>query len=116
MSAPLLIGVSARIHYPGQGVVPPTGVWSKTVHYLEQSVAHWLLAGGALSLANTWRAMQSLSPTPYMSTLPMPALRLTGTVPSATLVQDLEPVARQLAERVKKVRQDDADESGEPDE
>jgi putative glutamine amidotransferase len=50
MSRPLLIGVSARIHYPGQGDVPPTGVWSKTVHYLEQSVAHWLLAGGALAL------------------------------------------------------------------
>jgi len=80
------------------------------------SMAALVVAGGALSLANTWRAMQSLSPTPYMSTLPMPALRLTGTVPSATLVQDLEPVARQLAERVKKVRQDDADESGDPDE
>ena len=25
----------------------PGGVWSKTVHYLEQSMAHWLLAGGA---------------------------------------------------------------------
>ena len=50
LNAPLLIGVSARIHYPGQGDVPPTGVWSKTVHYLEQSVAHWLLAGGALAL------------------------------------------------------------------
>ena len=80
------------------------------------SMAALVVAGGALSLANTWRAMQSLSPTPYMSTLPLPALRLTGTVPSATLVQDLEPVARQLAERVKQQRQDDADESGEPDE
>lgn len=44
---PLLIGVSARIHYPGTPGMPPGGVWSKTVHYLEQSVAHWLLAGGA---------------------------------------------------------------------
>ena len=43
----LLIGVSARIHYPGSAGMPPGGVWSKTVHYLEQSVAHWLLAGGA---------------------------------------------------------------------
>ncbi|HZF81193.1 MAG TPA: type 1 glutamine amidotransferase [Rubrivivax sp.] len=49
---PLLIGVSARIHYPADAPgsspgMPFGGVWSKTVHYLEQSVAHWLLAGGA---------------------------------------------------------------------
>jgi len=48
MTRPLLIGVSARIHYPGTPGMPAGGVWSKTVHYLEQSVAHWLLAGGAL--------------------------------------------------------------------
>ncbi len=46
----LRIGVSARIHYPGTAGMPAVGVWSKTVHYLEQSVAHWLLAGGALAL------------------------------------------------------------------
>jgi putative glutamine amidotransferase len=45
---PLLIAVSARIHYPGTAGMPEGGVWSKTVHYLEQNVAHWLLAGGAL--------------------------------------------------------------------
>ena len=50
MNTPLLIGVSARIHYPGTAGMPAGGVWSKTVHYLEQSVAHWLLAGGALPL------------------------------------------------------------------
>ncbi len=46
----LLIGVSARIHYPGSPGMPAGGVWSKTVHYLEQSVAHWLLAGGACAV------------------------------------------------------------------
>ncbi len=50
MARPLLIGVSARIHYPGSVDMPATGVWSKTVHYLEQSVAHWLLAGGAVAV------------------------------------------------------------------
>lgn len=45
---PLLIGVSARIYYPGSAGHPATGVWSKTLHYLEQGVAHWLLAGGAV--------------------------------------------------------------------
>jgi len=50
MAKPLLIGVSARIHYPGAAEMPAHGVWTKTVHYLEQSVAHWLLAGGAVAL------------------------------------------------------------------
>jgi putative glutamine amidotransferase len=45
---PLLIGVSARIHYPEAADRAATGVWSKTIHYLEQSVAHWLLHGGAV--------------------------------------------------------------------
>jgi putative glutamine amidotransferase len=47
---PLLIGVSARIYHPGAGGPPPTGVWTKTLHYLEQSVAHWLLSGGAVAV------------------------------------------------------------------
>jgi putative glutamine amidotransferase len=50
----MLIGVSARIHYPGHDPLnagrPGTGVWSKTVHYLEQSVAHWVMAGGGLAV------------------------------------------------------------------
>ena len=45
---PLLIGASARIYYPGSAGHPATGVWSKTLHYLEQGVAHWLLGGGAV--------------------------------------------------------------------
>ena len=45
---PLLIGMSARIHYPGE--VPLGGVWTKTLHYLEQSVAHWVLSGGAMAV------------------------------------------------------------------
>jgi putative glutamine amidotransferase len=50
MKSPLLIGVSARIHYPGSVGMPAFGVWTKTIHYLEQSVAHWLLAGGAMAV------------------------------------------------------------------
>jgi putative glutamine amidotransferase len=50
MGTPLLIGVSARIHYPGAAGMPATCVWSKTVHYLEQSVAHWLLGCGAVAV------------------------------------------------------------------
>jgi putative glutamine amidotransferase len=44
----LLIGVSARIYHPAGPVLDLGGVWTKTLHYLEQSVAHWLMAGGAL--------------------------------------------------------------------
>ena len=44
----LLIGVSARIYHPAGPVLDLGGVWTKTLHYLEQSVAHWLIAGGAL--------------------------------------------------------------------
>jgi putative glutamine amidotransferase len=49
-SRPLLIGISARIFYPGTAGIEPVGVWSKTVHYLEQSVALWLVRGGALPM------------------------------------------------------------------
>lgn len=46
---PLLIGVSARIYYPGShGPLP--GVFTKTLHYLEQSVAHWVLSGDAMAV------------------------------------------------------------------
>ncbi|ODU07088.1 MAG: peptidase C26 [Rubrivivax sp. SCN 71-131] len=46
---PLLVGVSARIYYPGsQGSLP--GVFTKTLHYLEQSVAHWVLSGHAMAV------------------------------------------------------------------
>jgi putative glutamine amidotransferase len=46
----LRIGVSARIYHPGNPVFDLGGVWTRTLHYLEQSVAHWLLRGGALPM------------------------------------------------------------------
>jgi len=46
----LRIGVSARIYHPEGPVLDLGGVWTKTLHYLEQSVAHWLLRGGALPM------------------------------------------------------------------
>lgn len=45
---PLLIGVSARIHHPQAPGLNIGGVYAKTLHYLEQSVAHWLLSGHAM--------------------------------------------------------------------
>lgn len=71
------------------------------------SVATLALAGAALSAALTWRNTDSLVAAPYMSTLPPPSLRLAGTVPSATLVQDMAPLAEKLAARVQQARADD---------
>lgn len=48
--APLLIGVSARIYHPQGPVLDLGGVWTKTLHYLEQSVAHWVMGGGAMAV------------------------------------------------------------------
>lgn len=38
---PLRIGLSARIYHPHPGA---TGLQSKSLHYLEQSVAHWVMS------------------------------------------------------------------------
>lgn len=46
--APLLIGVSARIYHPQSPVADIGGIYTRTLHYLEQSVAHWVLSGNAL--------------------------------------------------------------------
>ena len=50
MTSPLLIGLSARIYTPGSTGVELPGVFTKTLHYLEQSVAHWVLSGGAMAV------------------------------------------------------------------
>jgi len=47
-SPSLLIGVSARIYYPSGPVLDLGGVWTKTLHYLEQSVAQMLMRSGSL--------------------------------------------------------------------
>ena len=49
-SEPLLIGVSARIHHPADHAVNLGGVYTKTLHYLEQSVSHWVMSKNVLVL------------------------------------------------------------------
>jgi putative glutamine amidotransferase len=49
-SGTLLIGISARIHYPLQPVHDLGGVYTKTLHFLEQSVAHWVMSRDVLAL------------------------------------------------------------------
>lgn len=70
-------------------------------------VATVVIAGIGLQSALTWRRHDSLVAMPYMSTLPVPGLRLSGTLPSAELVQDMAPLAGQLAARVEQARKDE---------
>lgn len=44
---PLRIGLSARIYHPQPGA---TGLQSKSLHYLEQSVAHWVMSRDVMVL------------------------------------------------------------------
>ncbi len=48
MASPLLIGVSSRIHHPTAELRTLGGVYTKTLHYLEQSVAHWIISRNVL--------------------------------------------------------------------
>ena len=50
MASPLLIGVSSRIHHPIGQARTLGGVYTKTLHYLEQSVAHWIISRNVLVL------------------------------------------------------------------
>ena len=68
-----------------------------------------------ITVAGNYRSHDSLSSAAYMSTLPLPALRLSGTGGEQKLVQGLAPLAAQLAVRVKKARDDEeeGDDAGE---
>jgi hypothetical protein len=71
------------------------------------SVAALLVGGGALAMAQSWRSTDSLRPQPYMSTLPLPALRLAGTVPPATLAEDVPTLVKAIDRRVQKAQRDE---------
>ena len=73
------------------------------------TVAALALGGAAISFALTWRSHDSLRSAPYMSTLPLPALRVAGSVPVAQLVQEMAPLAATLNKRVKKAKEDNED-------
>jgi hypothetical protein len=68
------------------------------------SLAVLALAAAAVSLTFIRRSSDSWTGAPYMSTLPMPALRLGGSVPPQELVQAMAPLADRLAQRVKRAR------------
>ncbi len=68
------------------------------------------VVGAAISLTVTHRATDRYSRPAYMSTLPLPALRLSGMAASSALMQDMGPLAQQLAQRVKRARVDEDNE------
>lgn len=70
-------------------------------------VAAATVAGSAVSLALTHRATDSYARAPYMSTLPLPMLRLGGAAPPQDLVQRMAPLEQALAERAAKARAED---------
>ena len=85
------------------------------VHLLPQAqrsatavVAVAALIGTAISLTLTQRATDRYSRPAYMSTLPLPWLHAATPVPTATLVQDLAPIATRLSARVQKAKADEA--------
>ena len=81
---------------------------------VSMAVAGMLLLGAGISVASSLRANDSPFSTPYMSTLPLPGLRLADTVPTATLVQDMAPLAARLARRAQRAREEDRDDSNAP--
>ena len=92
------------------------------VHTLPQSrravglsLAAMAVVGVAVHLTAVQRATDRFSRPAYMSSLPMPALHWASPSTSQDLIQELTPLARQLAERARKARKDepaDGDGSG----
>ena len=102
---------------PLQGLLLALLVRAHLAHVLPQhqravgvTVAAFLVAGASLSAALSYRATGRITQAPYMSTLPPPALRWAATVPSATLVDEMAPLAERLTERARKAREDEPDE------
>lgn len=79
------------------------------------AVAVLLLAGVGITVVTTQRQTDRWFSAPYMSTLPLPATRLAGTVPVDALLQAMAPLQTTLAARVQKARDDDESDSSDGD-
>ena len=62
------------------------------------------LVGSTIQLILSQRATDRYSRPAYMSTLPLPAMRLSVTAAPSTLVQEMDPLAERLAQRVRRAR------------
>jgi hypothetical protein len=106
---------------PLRAVLGVMWLYAHLAHVLPQhrraltvAVLAMALVGGGFSLNSTWRSHDSLTAAAYMSTLPLPALRLGGATPPAALIADMAQLAPPLAARAKKARAEDRD-NGEAD-
>ena len=105
LSTPLeALGMALMIHAHLQHVLPAR---PRAVGWAVAAMA--LLATG-VSTAMTWRSSDSWSASPYMSALPLPALRLAGTVSPEQLLADMKPLADRLTQRARKARDEDREE------
>lgn len=84
----------------------------QAVHRVSLAVASALVVGGAISLTRTLRATDRWSNPPYMSTLPVSGLQWTAPGDPAALVQELEPLAAKLAERVQRAKTEERGDEG----
>jgi hypothetical protein len=80
------------------------------------AVAAVTLAGSAISLSFIQRSTDSYSRAPYMSTLPLPATHLAGSVPPTVLVEEMSALVEPLARRVQKARADEEEDSASSEE
>lgn len=71
------------------------------------SLAAMAVVGTAVHLTSVQRATDRFSRPAYMSTLPLPQLHRAQTGSSQELIQELAPLAQQLAARAKKARKDE---------
>lgn len=71
-----------------------------------------LVAFGGSSVIGQLRSRDTWQRAPYMSSLPLPMLRLHGADPASALVADMAPLRDQIAARVRKARTEDDEASG----
>jgi len=124
LSEAMLEPVAAALGWPGLWRLSPLlqaafGVMmlrAQLLHVLPNSrravtgaAAAAALAGLALNLTLTHRQTDRFSRPPYMSSLPLAGQVWSTPEPSQALVQDLAPLAAQLAERVRKAKSEDSE-------
>jgi len=73
------------------------------------TVAGLTLAYAGVTVATQHRSTDRILRGPYMSTLPLPPLRLGGSVPPQAMVEAMAPLRDQLAERAQQARDDEAE-------
>jgi hypothetical protein len=111
-----------RLMPPLQALLALLLVYRHLVHVLPLAgrrigvvLAGAAVAGVAMQLTLAQRATDRFSRPPYMSTLPLPALNLSESVPASVLVGDMTPLAERLAKRAQKARDDDKADSDDPE-